>query len=238
MEHIGTLYVVGTPIGNREDITLRALKTLAASEVIVCEDTRVTSRLLSLYDDDLWRVLGGKPNKPHLARLDEAFEQRMIPKIIDWLMTGTNVALVTDAGMPCVSDPGWRVVNVVREQGLSVEVIPGPTALTTTMAGVGMDASRVWFGGFLPKKAGKRQEQYIWVQEQLVRGMITMAVWYESPNRLRETLREITTLGELRIAVCGELTKTHERILRGAVEEVLEQLPKEIKGEWVVVIGK
>jgi len=237
MTNPGTLYVVGVPIGNRDDITLRALKTLAASEVIVCEDTRVTSRLLLLYDEQLWQTLGGKPKKPHLARLDEAFEQRMIPKIIDWLMTGTNVTLVTDAGMPCVSDPGWRVVNVVREQELPVEVIPGPTALTTAMAGVGMDASRVWFGGFLPKKTGKRKEVFAEVARQIEREQTTMAVFYESPNRLRETLEEVVAY-KGKIAVCGELTKTHERILRGTVTEVLEQLPKEIKGEWVIVLGK
>ena len=264
MTNPGTLFVVGTPIGNREDITLRALKVLAASEVIVCEDTRVTSRLLSLYDDQLWQALGGKPKQPHLARLDEAFETRMIPKVIDWLETGTNVTLVTDAGMPCVSDPGWRVVNAVREQGFPVEVIPGPTALTTALAGVGMDTSRVWFGGFLPKKDKKRKEQFVWVQEQLQQEMISLVVWYESPNRLRETLEEIqeyevrsTEYGEknekkntsyhvprtpyqssFTVAVCGELTKTHERILRGTVEEVIAQLPKEIKGEWVIVIGQ
>ncbi len=237
MTNPGMLFVVGTPIGNREDITLRALKVLAASEVIVCEDTRVTSRLLTLYDDQLWQALGGKPKQPHLARLDEAFETRMIPKVIDWLETGTNVTLVTDAGMPCVSDPGWRVVNAVREQGLVVEVIPGPTALTTVMAGVGMDTSRVWFGGFLPKKDKKRKEQFAWVWEQLQQEMISLAVWYESPNRLRETLSELTGFRG-QIAVCGELTKTHERIIRGKVEEVLEQLPKEIRGEWVLVMGK
>jgi len=235
-----TLFVVGTPIGNREDITLRALKILAASEVIVCEDTRVTSRLLSLYDDQLWQALGVKPRKPHLARLDEAFEQRMIPKVIDWLETGTNVTLVTDAGMPCVSDPGWRVVNAVREQGFQVEVIPGPTALTTALAGVGMDTSKVWFGGFLPKKDKKRKEQFAWVQDQLQQEMISLAVWYESPNRLSEVLEELQKLEDrsLKLAVCGELTKTHERIIRGTADEVIAQLPKEIKGEWVVVLGK
>jgi 16S rRNA (cytidine1402-2'-O)-methyltransferase len=236
MTESGTLYIVGTPIGNREDITLRALRTLAACEVIVCEDTRVTSRLLSLYDDQLWDLVGGKPKKPHLTRLDEAFEQRMIPKIVDWLMTGTNVALVTDAGMPCVSDPGWRVVNVVREQKLPVEVIPGPSALTTVMAGVGMDTTRVGFFGFLPKKPGKQREMIEKIVLELTNEFITMAVIYESPNRLEATLQEIPQ--DMKVAVCGELTKTHERILRGTVREVMEQLPTEIKGEWVIVIGK
>ena len=233
MTETGTLYVVGTPLGNRDDITLRALKTLANAEVIMCEDTRVTSRLLGLYDDALWQALGGKPKKAHLARLDEAYESRMIAKVIDWLETGTSVSMVTDAGMPTISDPGWRVVDAVREAGFLVEVIPGPTALTTALATVGMDTSKVWFVGFLPKKPGKRASLLEEARRQLDAGISSVVVFYESPNRLRSVLGELTGP----VAVCGELTKTHERVIRGTVAEVLEKLPLEIKGEWVVVLG-
>jgi 16S rRNA (cytidine1402-2'-O)-methyltransferase len=245
MTENGILYIVGTPLGNRDDITLRALKTIARVEIIVCEDTRVTQRLLGLYSDELWTALGGRPGKLHLARLDESFEMKMIPKVITWLEEGTSVALVTDAGMPCVSDPGWRVVNSVREAGFTVEVIPGPSALTTAMSTVGMDMSRVWFVGFLAKKPGKRKEMLMEAKRQLDSGTSTAAIFYESPMRLKQLLEEIKThLGPacrqgrgVTVAACGELTKQHERIIRGTAEVVLGQLSEDVKGEWVVVIG-
>jgi len=248
MTQPGTFFIVGTPIGNREDITLRALRVLSSAEVIMCEDTRVTQRLLSLYSDEIWQLVGGKTNKPHLARLDEAFEQRMIPKVINWLETGTFVVLVTDAGMPTISDPGWRVVEAVRDAGYGVEVVPGPTALTAALATSGINTAKVWFPGFLPKKLGKRQEVFQEMIRQLDSVMSTAVVFYESPNRVRETLEEISNFqsqisnnhleGRFRVAACGELTKQHERVIRGTVEEVLESLPADIKGEWVLVVGE
>ena len=234
----GTFYIIGTPLGNREDITLRALKTLAKVEMIVCEDTRVTQRLLGLYTDEIWQAVGGRPKKLHLERLDEAFELKMIPKVMNWLETDISVALVTDAGMPCVSDPGWRIVHAIREAGFRVEVIPGPSALTTAMSAVGMNMLRVWFVGFVAKKAGKRKEILVEAKRQLDLGFSTAAVFYESPMRLKQLLEEIAVLEvSKKVAVCGELTKQYERIIRGTASEVLAQLPTEVKGEWVVVIA-
>jgi len=225
MNQIGRLFVVGTPIGNLGDISLRAKETLSRAEVVVCEDTRVTSRLLVMIE---------ATNKPSLFRLDENVQMRMIPKVINWLETGTDVVLVTDAGMPCISDPGWRVVDAVIDANFPVEVIPGPSALDTAIVASGMDAGRVWFGGFLPKKEKHSQEVIEQMKQQLATGFITMGVLYESPKRLRETLK---LLDGLRLAVCGELTKMHQKVIRGTVEEVLAQLPAEVKGEWVVVVG-
>jgi 16S rRNA (cytidine1402-2'-O)-methyltransferase len=159
----------------------------------------------------------------------------MIPRVIHWLETGTDVVLVSDAGMPSISDPGWRVVDAVWEAGYPVEVIPGPSALDTAIVASGMDASRVWFGGFLPKKEKHQQEIIEEVRRLLDSGVITMAVIYESPKRLKET---IGLFDGLWVAACGELTKMHEKVIRGSVQEVLAQLPLEIKGEWVVLVGK
>lgn len=225
MKTNASLFVVGTPIGNIKDISSRAVEVLNKAEVIVCEDTRVTSRLLMLLE---------LTNKPSLFRLDENVQMRMVPKVINWLETGTDVVLMTDAGMPCISDPGWRVVDAVWEAGYRVEVIPGPSAMDTSIVVSGMDASRVWFGGFLPKKDKHQCEIVEQIKLQLESGFITMAVLYESPKRLKETLG---LLEGLKIAACGELTKVHQKVIRGSAKEVLTKLPHEIKGEWVVVIG-
>jgi 16S rRNA (cytidine1402-2'-O)-methyltransferase len=233
----GTLFVVATPIGNLEEITLRAIRVLNEATIILCEDTRVTNALLNRirnYD------LGFKNSeKKSLIRLDENVQLRMIPKVVGWLEEGVNVVLVTDAGMPCVSDPGWRVVNAVRETGYKVEVISGASALTTAIAASGMDSTRIWFGGFLPKKTGNRMAMLEEVQRQLSSEASTMAVIYESPQRLRDTLHEILQMvGDVQIAACGELTKMYEKVIRGSVKQVMEQLPQEIRGEWVVVLGR
>jgi 16S rRNA (cytidine1402-2'-O)-methyltransferase len=224
MINFGRFFLVATPIGNVADISKRVVETLSRVEVVVCEDTRVTNRLYEVL------ALG----KPSLFRLDENVQMRMIPKVINWLETGTDVALVTDAGMPCISDPGWRVVDAVWEAGYRVEVIPGPSALDTAVAASGMDASRVWFGGFLPKKEKHQLEIIEQIKQQLTSGFITMAVLYESPKRLKEMLG---LLAGLKVAACGELTKMHEKVIRGTAEQVLSKLPHEIKGEWVVVVG-
>ncbi len=234
MSHFGKLLVVGTPIGNIKDVSLRAMRVLAEAEVIVCEDTRVTGKLLSqltkLEVDNIQYK-----SKPALFRLDENVQLRMIPKVIAWLETGTNVVMVTDAGMPCISDPGWKVVDAVREAGYEVEVIPGPSALDTAVVVSGMDASKVLFLGFLPKKEKHQQETVEQMRQALDSGLVTMAVLYESPKRLRDTLGK---LEGLQVAACGELTKMHEKVIRGSVKEVLAGLPHEVKGEWVVVVGK
>ena len=163
----------------------------------------------------------------------------MIPKVINWLETDISVALVTDAGMPCISDPGWRVVNAVRKAGFDVEIIPGASALTAAMSTVGMDMSRVWFVGFLAKKAGKRKEILMEAMRLIDSGMATAIVLYESPMRLRQLLEEIQTHlgGVMNVAACGELTKQYERVIRGSTANILLELPTEVKGEWVVVIG-
>lgn len=228
MDKQGRLLVVGTPIGNVADMSKRAVEILSQVEVVVCEDTRVTSKLFSALKIQ---------NKPAYFRLDENVQRRMIPKVINWLATGTDVALVTDAGMPCISDPGWRVVEAVWEAGYRVEVIPGPSALDTAIAVSGMDAARVWFGGFLPKKEKHQLEIIEEVKRQLRSGFMTMAVIFESPKRLRETIGKFTD-DEWTLATCGELTKVHERVIRGRANEVLVKLPREIRGEWVVVVGR
>lgn len=239
----GTLYIVGTPIGNLEDITLRALRILTSVEVIICEDTRVTGNLLTQLRDSRYELRDSKhetrSSSPLLVRSDEHTQLKMIPKVMQWLETGTDVALTTDAGMPTISDPGWKVVNAIRDAGYPIEVIPGPTALTTALAGSGFDVSKVWFVGFLPKKNNHRQEVYAEAIRQLTLNVSSAVVFYESPQRLRETLQEILSVPTktvLEVAACGELTKLHEKFIRGSVEEVLQNLSVEIKGEWVIIL--
>ncbi len=218
---MGRLYVVPTPIGNLKDITLRALDVLREVDYIACEDTRRTRILLNHYD-----IKGKK-----LISYYEPKEKLQIPKIINTLREH-DVALVTDAGTPGISDPGFRLVRACIEEGIGVEVLPGASAATTALVGSGLPTDRFLFAGFPPKKGVRR------FFEELKACEDTTIVIYESPKRLLKTLNTIReTFGEVNTCVARELTKVHEEFVRGSISQVIEEFEKRksIKGEVVVL---
>jgi 16S rRNA (cytidine1402-2'-O)-methyltransferase len=211
------LVVVPTPIGNLEDITLRALRTLREADLIACEDTRRTGRLLAHYEI----------KKPLLA-YHEHNEDRFAPELAERAQTG-KVALVSDAGTPLVSDPGYRLIRACIETGVEVEALPGPSAVTTALVVSGLPADLVVFLGFLPRKGRERKELF----ERIYCESSTF-VLFESPHRLAKTLKELPT--EAPVAVCRELTKLHEEVFRGTAAEAAEHFAGGVRGEIVLVV--
>ncbi len=219
---MGKLYVVGTPIGNLKDITFRAIEVLQSVNFIACEDTRRTSILLNHY-----KIEGKK-----LLSYYEPKESVQVPKIIK-LLEKEDVALVTDAGTPSISDPGYKLIRACIEKGIPVEVIPGPSAVITALVGSGLPTDRFTFVGFLPKKGLNN------FLEELKAYKDSTIIAFESPNRVVKSLEAIKeTYGDnTTVCVARELTKLHEEYIRGRVVEVLEELSKrgEIKGEVVIL---
>jgi 16S rRNA (cytidine1402-2'-O)-methyltransferase len=223
---MATLFIVATPIGNLEDISLRALRILKEVDLILCEDTRVTKKLLDRY----------QIKKPLVSYHQHSKLQR-IDYIISLLKEGKNLALVSDSGTPGVSDPGNKLVNEVVNQlidRVKIVPIPGPSALTCAASVSGFPMEKFLFLGFLPKKK-KRKE----ILKEIVESKYPV-IFYESPYRIIKTLKELGGMNkELEIVVARELTKKFETIYRGKIEKVLEKMLKDkIKGEFVVIVGK
>ncbi len=220
----GTLSIVATPIGNLEDITLRALRTLKEADVIYAEDTRVISKLLARYEF-----------KKPLQRLDAATEMVKADEIIARLEAGERVAYVSDAGTPGISDPGARLVAAVRatRPAATIEAIPGPSALTAALSIAGLDATGFTFLGFLPHKKG-RQTAIKKIAESEV-----PVVLYESPHRILKLLKELEALSGARVTLARELTKIHEELIAGTVAEAqthFAEHPDAVRGEFVVIV--
>jgi 16S rRNA (cytidine1402-2'-O)-methyltransferase len=221
----GVLYVVATPIGNLEDITYRAVRILQEVELIACEDTRHARKLLEHYEIKKPTVSYHEHNELERAR-----------ELVAKLAEGCSIALVSDAGMPGISDPGYRVVKLAIEEGISVVPVPGASALVSALAASGLPTDAFEFRGFLPAKSGQRRT----VLETL-QGTQHTVVFYEAPHRILESLQEIVRLlGPQRpVVIARELTKIHEEFIRGAAGEVLESLAaRELKGEITLLIGK
>jgi len=221
----GALYVVATPIGNLEDITYRAVRTLAEADLIACEDTRQTRKLLDHYGI-------GKPTVSY----HEHNEAKRAEELAARLRGGATVALVSDAGMPLVSDPGYRLVQAAVASGIAVIPIPGPSAVLTALAASGLPTDAFHFGGFLPPKSGQRLKAL----EAMADEQATV-IFYEAPHRIVETLDAIQeVLGPRPIVVARELTKIHEEFLRGTAAEIRATLAarESVKGEITLLIGK
>lgn len=219
----GTLYLVATPIGNLEDITLRALRTLRECDVIAAEDTRRTGQLLKHFEI----------RKPLLSYF--AFnEARRSEEILERLRRGERVALVSDAGSPGISDPGERVVRAALEAGLRVEAVPGPCALVAALTASGLPTEEFHFIGFLPHKSGQRRRQL-----EALAAFAGTLILYESPYRITKLLGELHEVFPTRTVVLArELTKRFEEQLRGTPGELLTRLgERSPKGEFVVLIG-
>lgn len=219
----GTLYVVGTPIGNLGDISPRALETLSNCDFIAAEDTRVTLKLLNRFEI----------KKPMVSYFEHNRFERG-PMITERLLSGENCALVTDAGMPAISDPGEDLVKLCIEKGIKVESVPGPCAFTTALAISGMPSRRFSFEGFLPVEKSARREHISWLL-----GETRTMIFYEAPHKLSQTLKDLyTALGDREIAIVRELTKIHEQVIRTTLCNAAEKYSKEeIKGEIVLIVG-
>jgi 16S rRNA (cytidine1402-2'-O)-methyltransferase len=218
-----TLYIVATPIGNLEDITLRAIRVLKEVDIIAAEDTRHTKKLLNHYGI----------TKP-LTSYFEHNEIKKAERLISQLKEGKDIALVSDAGTPGVSDPGYRLVKIAIENAIPVVSIPGPSAIIAALSSAGLPTDSFCFEGFIPSKAGERQRFLAGL-----RGIKKTIALYESPKRLLETLADINNiLGNISVVVAREMTKLHEEIIRGNVISVLEGLEgREMKGEITLLIN-
>ncbi len=220
----GILYVVATPIGNLGDMTRRAIDVLSDVDVIASEDTRVTRRLLSHFDIEN-RCVSYHDNN----------EQYRSEELVKSLIDGNSVALVSDAGTPCISDPGYRVVNLAKQSGIEVVSVPGPSAVTAALSISGLPTDHFFFEGFLPKKKG-RQTRF-----QFLSSLEASIVVYESPMRIIKTLNDISTLmGDTRIvSVCREITKKFEEAFMGTIGDAIAYFSqKNPKGEFVIIIAK
>lgn len=221
---MGTLSIVATPIGNLEDITLRALRTLKECDVIFAEDTRVISKLLARYEIQ----------KP-VQRLDAATEAKKAGDVIARLEAGERIVFVSDAGTPGISDPGTRLVAAVRAElpMATIEAIPGPSAVTTALSISGIDTAAFTFLGFLPHKKGR---------QTALAGVVTShipTVLYESPHRILKLLAELDVLDVRNIVIARELTKMHEEVVSGTIKQVQAHFaahPDAIRGEFVVIV--
>lgn len=219
----GTLYIVGTPIGNLGDFSPRAVEVLTNCDFIAAEDTRVTLRLLNRFEI----------KKPMVSYFEHNRFERG-PIIAQRILSGESCALVTDAGMPAISDPGEDLVRLCHEKGIKVESVPGPCAFTTALALSGMPSKRFTFEGFLPVDKSERREHI-----ESLKGERRTMIFYEAPHKLSRTLTDLAdALGEREIAIVREITKIHEQVIRTSLLAAAEKYSQEaLKGEIVLIIG-
>jgi len=220
---MGTLYIVPTPLGNLEDITLRAVRILGQVDLIATEDTRTTGKLLKHLNISC-------PMISYFEYSNASQRQRVLNAL-----TNGDVALVSEAGTPLVSDPGYVLVQAAIEQGVTVVPLPGPSALTTALSASGLPTDQFLFLGFLPRKAGERRQLLVGVSAQAA-----TLVFFESPHRLRSTLADMadTLGGDRQVAVCRELTKLYEEIWRGTVAGAQKEwADREPRGEFTLVVA-
>ena len=220
--HTGTLYVVATPLGNLEDITLRAIRILKEAGAIACEDTRRASILLRHFD------ISGK----RLISYHNYNEPRAISQILALLEEGTDVALITDAGTPVISDPGYALLHTLHDRQLQVIPVPGPSALTAALSACPLPVNNFFFAGFLPHKKGRKSRL------EYLAALQTSFVVYESPFRIMKLLDELGNIvPDAQIFIGREMTKIHEEYLTGTIEEIRQHLGEgKARGEFVVIV--
>ena len=215
-----TLYLIPTPVGNMEDITMRAVNTLKEVDVLLCEDTRVTAELLS--------KLGIKKK---LIHSDDHTENDLKEKVLKMLQDGMNIGLVTDRGTPIISDPGYKIVEFVTNNGYNVVSLPGPTAFVPALTMSGLNPSPFLFYGFLNSKVTKREKEL-----ENLKNLTYTIIFYEAPHRIKDMLISLKKVfGDRKIALCREISKRYEEALRGKISEIIEVVDT-LKGEMVVVV--
>ena len=220
----GTLYIVATPIGNLQDISLRALETLKDVDLIACEDTRHTGKLLKHFDI-----------KKKLVSYHEHNEQTRAEELLNFLADGRSIALVSDAGTPGVADPGFVLVRQAQEKDIEVNVVPGAVAYVNALVASGLPTDSCFFGGFLPSKKGDRRRRLKEVSE-----IAATICFYETPHRIGKSLVDcFDVLGNRKIAIVRELTKLHEEVISGNLQDLCVRFATEkLKGEIVLVIDR
>lgn len=221
---VGTLFIVATPIGNLEDITQRALRVLREVDLIACEDTRHTRKLLNHFGITTPTISYHEHN-----------EQERAEQLCESLESGKNVALVSDAGTPLISDPGFRIVNAAADREISVVPIPGVSAVTTALCASGIPTDQFLFAGFLPARSGPRRAKLNQLRE-----IPATLIFYEAPHRIRATLKDaLEELGNREAVIARELTKLHEEFARGSLSQLIQRLSKSelSRGEMVLIIS-
>ena len=221
---IGNLYLISTPIGNLKDITLRSIETLKNVDLIAAEDTRRSGKLLKEYDVNTKMVSYFEYN-----------EEIRIKEIIDKLKKGLDIALISDAGTPTISDPGYRLVNEVHKNGIKISSLPGPSSVINALSVSGLPTDHFYFEGFLPRKKGRL------TRFKFLSTLPATIILFESPYRLIKTLMDIEKfMGQRIVSVCREMTKIHEEIFRGSLWKTINHFKnkKSIKGEIVILIAK
>jgi len=221
---VGTLFIVATPIGNLEDITQRALRVLREADLIACEDTRHTRKLLNHFGI----------NTPTIS-YHEHNEQERAEDLCEALESGKNIALVSDAGTPLISDPGFRIVQAAVDRGISVVPIPGASAVITALSVSGLPTDQFLFAGFLPARTGARRAKL-----NELRTVAGTLVFYETPHRIKATLQEaLEVLGNREAVIAREVTKLHEEFARGSLSQLIERLSSSEapRGEMVLIIS-
>jgi 16S rRNA (cytidine1402-2'-O)-methyltransferase len=223
-KHIpGKLFLVPTPIGNLGDITARALEVLASSEIIACEDTRLSGRLLAHFG-----------LKKRLISYHDFNEQARLPMLLKILQEGGNVAVITDAGSPGLSDPAYRIIRAAVDNNIAVSPLPGANALIPALTGSGLPLDRFFFEGFLPNKSGTRKNRL-----EKLKDLEHTLIFYESPFRIEQTVADVLmVMGDRQACVAREISKIYEEFIRGNLSEILLKLQsKKVKGEIVLLVA-
>jgi 16S rRNA (cytidine1402-2'-O)-methyltransferase len=218
----GKIYLVPTPIGNLEDVSQRALNTLSEVDIIACEDTRHSGRLLNRFDI-----------KKKLISYHDFNESARAKKLIAEVLSGKSVAVITDGGSPGISDPAYRIVTLAIENDIILVPLPGATALIPALTASGLPTDRFFFEGFLPQKSSGRRKRFKQLED-----MPHTLIFYESPFRIEKSLNDLfETLGDRKICVAREISKMFEQFIRGTVKEVLDKIKnKKLKGEIVLIV--
>lgn len=236
---MGTLYLVATPIGNLKDISLRAIELLQHAEYIACEDTRRAKILLKFLYDSFPQTRSEKP--PLLISYFEQNEQFRIPKILNLLQNDKDIVVISDAGTPTISDPGFRLVRECIAQGITISSIPGPSSVITALSVSGLPTDKFTFLGYLPIKPGKRLHflEELKQQQNDTKNLSATIIFFEAPHRIQKTLHDLQTVfGDIQVVICRELTKVHEEIRREPVSCSLAHFEKnEPRGEFVVLFN-